>query len=301
MSTPRFALAPFVLALALLPLVSGSPVYAGGGSSASPGRKPAAQDPAVLGARYFDDAIRYVSRGGRGISRVQDFYAKLDAKLNLDEGQMEGQLRIWWQDPDRYRWELTSNNATTTKVLNANTGWMKTPDGRVQTLGRSSEGIRALGQLEQDRDRLSDVASFLAPETLKGPGVTFIYQGRRIGNGSYEGDWLKIVRKVSGKADITFWIAWTNDPKTGQVVGTWPGVVRVEGDPSQNIPTEDYILREWDSPRSEKRTFRYPRRIQGFAILIDPKTGKSVPQPFLTAFVDDIKINAGIDASRWAP
>jgi hypothetical protein len=285
-------------ALASLPFLSGTPAHAQGGAGAPPAAPP--QDAAALGAKYFDDAIRYVARGRQGISTVQDFYVKLDARLMLDDVQQEGQMRVWWQAPDRYRQELTTNNATTTKVLAANGGWMQTPDGRVQTLGRSSEGIRAMNQLKEDRERLADVATFLAPQTLKGPGVTFLFEGFKEGSGTYAGKWIKVVRKAPGKADITFWIAWSRDPQTGEVVGTWPGIIRVQGDPGQNIPTEDFILREWDSAQSQQRAFRYPRRIQAFALLVDPQTGRTVPEPFLTAIVDDIKINAGVDATRWA-
>jgi len=301
MSTNRIPMVSLILlgALVVLPFLSSTPVRAGGGAAAQPAAAPA-QDAAQLGAMYFDQAIHYVARGQQGIPTVRDFYVKLDAKLVLDNAQSEGQMRVWWQTPDRYRQELTTNRATTTKVILGNSGWMQTPNGQVRSLGRSREGQSTLAQLREDRSRLADVASFLTLQTLKGPGVVFLFDQFRKGTGNYAGNWIKIIRKAPGKADITFWIAWTRDANTGQVVATWPGIIRVDGDPSKGIPTEDFILREWDAPQSQQRTFRYPRKIEAFSLLMDPQTRRTVPARFLWAIVDDIKINAGVDATRWA-
>ncbi len=288
--------------LALL-LTGRAPARAEGGPVVAP---PAAPQPAdqsvVLGTRYFDQMVRYVARGQQGIPSIRDFYTKLDAWLKLDANQATGEMRLWLQEPGNYRMELTTNNATTTKILNGTTAWIRLPDGRVQNLVLSAEGRRSITQLQDDRDRLGDIATFLAPQTLKGPGTTFVFEKKTTGtpNTVYAGNWLKVVRKVAGRSNITFWIAYETDPKTGEDVATWPGIVRVEGDRTKGDPTEDYILKDWDDARSQQnREFRYPRTIYGYALLTGPD-GRPSPTPFLSATVQDIKINIGVDASRFA-
>ena len=105
--------------------------------------------------------------------------------------------------------------------------------------------------------------------------------------------------QAAGRPNISFWLAYTRDAQ-GEVVATYPGIVRVDGEPERGFPTEDYILGEWDSPHSQPRSFRYPRRIEAYSLLSDPQ-GRSTPARFLFAIVEDIKINAGMDATRFQP
>ena len=299
----RAALPAALLLIGLLAVSAPEVSFAEGGPGAQPpGAPPAQQDPALVwGAKFFDDAIRYVARGRNAMPNVADFYAKLDAKIELDTSRQEGQMRLWFKAPAMYRQELaTSNGGTTTKILNGDQGWIRTPQGRVDSLAFTPEGQRTIQQLKDDRDRIGDLASFLTLQALKGPGVTFRFDGYKRGSGTYAGNWIKITRQAPGKTNILFWIAYE---RTGEnsVQATWPGIVRVEGDPARNYPTEDYILKEWDSSLSQtSRDFRYPRRIEAYSILQNAR-GETVPTRFLFAVVDDIKINAGIDATRFAP
>jgi hypothetical protein len=294
-----------ILLLAAAPCVLGvRAASAEGGPMAQP---PAPSPAEALGLKYFDDAIRYVARGQAGIPEVHDFFVNLDAKLELDEVRHEGPMRLWFQAPNNYRQELSFNNATSTKILSndprmpsADRGWIITPSGRVQDLMLSAEGRSSITQLKNDRDRLADLTKFLTLQALKGGGARFVFEGFKKGSGTYAGDWVKVTRQAPGRSNIMFWLAYVRDPQTGAVVATWPGIVRVEGDVSKGYPTEDYILREWDFPGTEARTFRYPHRIEAYSILTDPQ-GRTVPTRFLYAIVQDIKINAGIDPARFQP
>lgn len=306
-SVLRTALPAALLLLGLLAVSAPQASYAQGGPGAQPPvAPPAQQDPALVwGAKFFDDAITYVARGRRAMPSVADFYAKLDLKLELDNSRQEGQTRIWFKaestaNKAMYRMELASNGGTTTKILNGDEGWLRTPQGRIQAQVFTPEGQRNIAQWKEDRDRIGDLASFLTLQALKGPGVTFRFDGYKRGSGTYAGNWIKITRQAPGKTDILFWLAYE---RTGEnsVRATWPGIVRVEGDPARNYPTEDYILKEWDSPLSQtSRDFRYPRRIEAYSILYNAQR-EAVPTRFLFAIVDDIKINAGIDSSRFGP
>ena len=297
----RTALPAALLLIGLLAASAPQASFAQGGPGAQPpGAPPAQQDPALAwGAKFFDDAIRYVARGRISMPKVSDFYAKLDAKIELDSSRQEGQMRLWFKAPSMFRQEIATNGGTTTKILNGDQGWLRTPQGRVEAQAFTPEGQRNMKQWKEDRDRIADLANFLTLQALKGPGVTFHFDGYKRGTGTYPGNWIKITRRAPGKTNILFWIAYE---RTGEnsVRATWPGIVRVEGDPARNYPTEDYILKEWDSPLSQtSRDFRYPRRIEAYSILKNAQ-GQTVPTRFLFAIVEDIKINAGIDATRFA-
>jgi len=297
----RTAIPAALVLVGLLALSAPQVSFSQGGPGAQPpGAPPVQKDPSLVwGAKFFDDAIRYVARGRAAMPQVSDFYAKLDAKIELDASRQEGQMRLWFKAPGMYRQEIATNGGTTTKILNGEQGWIKTPQGRVDALAFTPEGQRTIKQLKDDRDRIGDLASFLTLQALKGPGVTFKFDGYKRGSGTHAGNWIKITRLAPGKTNIVFWLAYE---RTGEnsVRATWPGIVRVEGDPARNYPTEDYILKEWDSPLSQtSRDFRYPRRIEAYSILKNAQ-GQTVPTRFLFAIVEDIKINAGIDATRFA-
>jgi hypothetical protein len=101
---------------------------------------------------------------------------------------------------------------------------------------------------------------------------------------------------------MTFWIAYDANERGEVLRATWPGVVRVDGDAAQNLHTEDWILRDWESPNAKPRTFRYPRKIQGWRINPD-KTAAATdpPKRFVSAILEDVLVNQGIEPGRFEP
>lgn len=286
--------------------VPGQPVPAQpvpGQPPAVPGAgQPAPQPGAAqaLAQRLFDESVRWVARGQQGIQQVRDFYVSLEAKLDLEQTHSEGPMRLWLQTPDLYRQEMTLSNSMQTKILNKGSLWIAGNDGKFVNMLRTADGANALRQANDDLERLVDITTFLTLQGLKGPGVTFESEGEKAPSGAYArpggGTWWKIVRKALGKPNITFWLAHFSDA-AGTVHATFPGVVRVDGEPQSNIPTEDYLLQNWDDqPGEPARTFRYPRKILAF----QSRPGQAAVN-FLTAVVTDIKINQGIDATRFLP
>ena len=256
---------------------------------------PAAVNPA-MGEMLFDQCVQWVSMNGQGIVQTNDFYIDLLAELDLDTSTHRGPMRIWWQAPDKYRQELTANRRTTTKILNGDRMWIVQPTGQSQRMHGTAAGVGAIRQLKDDRERLGDLAQFMTLRGLKGPGVRFTFVGPTRGSGTYAGNWLKITRHAQGGARIHFWLAHTRNAQ-GQYRATYPGIVRIDGDPARNLPTEDYILKNWVAPRaSSPRALRYPSVIEAYSI----QRGRA-PLRFLRATVRDIKINSGIDASRFRP
>ena len=290
------------LLLAALLLSPAAPLEARG-ASAQPARPKRISDP-VLGQKLFDDCIRWVSANSQsGIQTVQDFYVKLDAELDLDTARHKGPMRVWWKTNDNFRWELTG---ISTKILQVNRQsnpprprmWI-IQRGQVKRMHGTPDGAKAIPQLQEDASRLGDLAQFITLRELKGQGVTFTYEGPTDGtpNTIYAGKWLKVVRRIAGAGNIVFYLAYSRDA-AGNLTASWPGIIRVDG-VAGRYPTEDYILRNWaNSPAGQPRSFRFPKQIAAYSFM--PGSGKA-PVRFLRATVQDIKINAGIDATRFQP
>ena len=111
-----------------------------------------------------------------------------------------------------------------------------------------------------------------------------------------ERDWLKVTRTAPGATRMHFWLAYSRDAQ-GRYVASYPGIIRVDGDPRQGLPTEDFVLRSWtDNTPGQPRAFRYPRVIEAYS----RAPGRQAVR-FLKADVNDIKINVQIPEARFRP
>ena len=268
------------------------------GGAAAP--QPASPQAAQRGAVYFDQSVAWVNDGKRGIHTLTDFYADLaDVKFNLGKNNHEGYMRLWLKSPDKYRIEIRPQRPLqqlTTKILSGQQMWVLHPDGRVDRMHGRSEGAAAIQQLQSDRKRLLDLATFLTLNGLKGPSVRFEEKGTTVGSGTFAGNWLKIVRTIPDGADVEFHLAYEQDPRdpSGRAIrATFPGVVTIKGDPRRNEPTEYYLLKNW----KRGPQFRYPARIEAYS-----QDAPGTPmRRFLLAFPNDIRINTKLDPTLFAP
>lgn len=262
------------------------PVHARGGNAAPPRQGPDFAN----GARFFDQAVHYVSAGQPVVHQVRNFYADLaEAQIKIEGNQQEGFLRLWFDQQERYRFEIRPERRmaqTTTKILNGEKMWVIGPDAQVSTVHGTADAGRAIAQLKQDRQRLEDLARFLTLSSLKGEGIQFDYEGVTQGSGTFAGDWLKVNRVVGQVAQVVFFFAYEKDAQGRPVRATYPGVVTVVGDETKDEPTEYYLLKEWkDGPY-----FRYPARIEAYS-----QDARGAPlKRFLLAWPQDIRINADI-------
>lgn len=276
-----------------------------GGAAQPPAKKPVARPDPRRGPIYFDQAVRWVNNGKKGIHRVSDFYANLaNVKFNVEGNNHEGYMRLWLKTPDKYRVELRPGRPMkriTTKILSKDQMWIVHPPvgrqpARVERMHGRSGGAAAIRQLTSDRKRLMDLARFLTMEGLKGPTVQLINEGPTQGWGTFAGQWIRVRRRIAGGADITFYFAYGRDPRdaTGRTIAaTYPGVVKVHGNPAAKEPTEYYVLKNWKSGPQ----FRYPGRIEAYK---EAKPGDR-PRRFLLAFPTDIRINTHLPDSTFAP
>jgi len=302
---PRSLLAlAVVLAAAaiVLPGVDLRPAAARGGAAPAPAAQP---DPRK-GPVYFDQSVNWVNDGKQGIHTLTDFYADLaDVKYDVGNNHHEGYMRLWLKKPDMYRLEMRPGRAMqrlTTKILSGEQMWVihpptrQTPRGRIERMHGRSEGAAAIRQLQADRLRLLDLATFLTLKGLKGPSVRFINMGPTVGSGTFKGNWLKVRRLIPNGAEVIFHLAYERDPgdPTGRAVrATYPGVVTVKGDPRRNEPTEFYLLQNW----KRGPQFAYPTRIQAYS---QERPGAKMSR-FLLAFPNDIRINTNLPDSTFAP
>ena len=301
---PRSPLSTVLFAIGIglaLPagLAAGDPP-AGPPASPPPVGAPAVplEDSLQRGARHFDQAIAWVSRGG-SLGRTRDFYAALDSKWDL-ENHNEGSQKVWFQTPGRMRLENRFLAGSEVKVLDGEKAWTwdAGDERRVRRLHGTPDAEADLKQLKEDFQRLQDLTDFVTLEGLKGPGVVFEFQGQVHGSKVYEGDWLKIARRSPDGRKITFWLAYEAGPG-GQPRATWPGVVRVEGDAAAGLQTEDWILRNWDAPSPTPRPFRWPTNVQAWRFAANESSANG--SKFLTAVLNDVQINQGVDGTRFAP
>ena len=275
-----------------------------GATQPAPAAPAAAPDPR-RGPIYFDQAIRWVNNGKKGIHQVSDFYADLaNVKFNVEGSNHEGYMRLWLKTPSKYRVELRPGRPMTrltTKILDKDQMWIIHPPvgreaARVERMHGRPGGAGAIQQLTSDRKRLMDLARFLTLEGLKGPGVQLLNEGTTEGSGTFAGKWIRVRRRIAGGADVTFYLAYAKDPRdrTGRTLAaTYPGIVKIHGNPTSNEPTEFYILKNWKAGPQ----FRYPGRIEAFK---QARPGDR-PQRFLLAFPLDIRINTRLPDTTFAP
>jgi hypothetical protein len=257
------------------------------------------EDSLQLGAKYFDQAISWVARGGT-LGKPRDFYAKLEVSWDLPDMKHDGQQEVWFAAPEKMRTILTAAEHSTTKVLNGEQAWQVLSTGAVKRIHGSPDGAATMKQMKEDLVRLQDLTAFLTLEGLKGPGVVFEFEKKTEGKHVYEGKWLKINRRSPDGRKMTFWLAYDANEKGDVLRATWPGVVRVDGDVAQNLHTEDWILKDWDSPTAKARSFRYPRRIQGWRLNPDKKAAETdPPKRFVAAVLEDVQMNQGIEAKMF--
>ncbi len=279
-------------AMAALLVAAPRDVEARGGAAA-----PQRQPDFVNGARFFDQAVQYVTAGQPVIHQVRNFYADLaDVQVLIEGNQQEGFLRLWFDQNDQYRFEIRPERTlaqTTTKILNGERMWVISPDLKVSAMHGTADGPGAIAQLKRDRQRLADLAAFLTLNSLRGEGVRFDYEGPTVGGGPFAGDWLKVIRVVGQSAQLVFFFAYEKDRDGRPLRATWPGVVTVVGDPARKEPTEYFHLRQWkDGPY-----FRYPTRIEAY----NQETPGAPLKRFLLAWPQDIRINAMIAPALFQP
>ena len=268
--------------------------------AAARGAETAKPDPRVLGARYFDQAARWLRNGRAEPAPLRDFHADLwDVHMEIDKRKNDGYMRVWWKHPDKFRLAVRPQRPEqdiSTKILDGERMWIRHPDGRVQRMHGSPGGAEAVAQLKEDRARLLDVAQFMTLDGLQVPGATFTFEGIHTGKKTLAGTFLHVRRRLAGARDMVFHFAFQKDPRdeTGATLtATAPHVVHIMGAPEKKIEEEYYVLDRWKAGTHHPM----PGRVQALARM----RPEDRLERFLLAFPQQIRINAGIPDARFAP
>ena len=110
------------------------------------------------GARYFDQAIAWVARGG-SLGKAVDLYVHLDAQWDLEENHSEGQQSVWYLAPDKSRTEMMSPTGPTTKILDGDKAWVVNQAGTVSRIHATPGAEQTLKQLKEDLLRIQDLTA----------------------------------------------------------------------------------------------------------------------------------------------
>jgi hypothetical protein len=247
-----------------------------------------------IGRRLFRESASWIARGASPGPVVKSFHLALDAKFDLEGTHSEGPMRLWLQTPNLYRQQMVMSGGRHTKVLNAEGLW--TADHGSASVLTRTESEADLRQVRDDYERLGDLAMYMSLRGLEVRGVSFEFHGEKKPSGPFarggEATWLKVVLKRPSRPDISLWLAHESDAD-GVFHATYPGVVRVAGDPLNDVATEDYIFARWeDQPTDPPRAFRFPRTIRA----LHQRPGQA-PYEFLRAAVTDIHVDTGIEPS----
>lgn len=279
---------------AAVPSATLSDASAEGSGNARPGGAPAADPARVRGARYFDQAIAWINDGKPGISEIHTFFCHMhDVQLDIRDTHQEGYLRIWFKAPDKFRQEwrqerdLRLKPPATTKILAGQRMWIVSPDGTPRRVHGTAGGAASVQQLQDDRNRLADLAVFLTLAGLKGEGVIFEDMGQNEGPAGtvFQGRWHCVRRILEDGADMIFYFAYRADAEGRTASLTYPGIVVVRGDRAKQEPTEAYILSNW----KQGTAFQYPGKIEAYAR--EDWAAEPRYKRFLLAFPEDIQIN----------
>jgi hypothetical protein len=282
-STPRVAAPAALVALVLL-------------GTASAGGDPANPEEA-RGRAFFEQAVEFVNDGKTGIHQVTDFYADLhDVQIQTGTSSHSGYMRLWFLEPERFRWELRPTadleDRVQTKILDGDKMWI-IENGTLKRMHGTSGGAAAIEQLQTDRKRMRDLARFLTLDGLKGPGVVFRYEGVVEGTGVFAGRRLRVSRSIPGGGNMVFYLAF-EQAADGTMRALQPEIVKMDGDPARGEPfAEFYLLKEW----RRGPQFRYPGRVEA----LRQADARAQPERFLLAFPQDIRINTSLDPALFAP
>ncbi len=240
---------------------------------ASPGsaatKERAAQKKAApsQGRVWFAEAAAWVRGDDLDRSAVRHVHVDLlNVTMSGATGKHDGNFRIWLQLPKRVRLETREMGNTPlterqVKVLDGEQMWIHTKvGGWARQHATGSEGMRAIRQMQKDRDDFAKLTRFLTLRDLAGPGVRFTdAQQVSFASGHLKGAWMKVRRIAPGGGRMAFLFAGRKDAQ-GSWHATAPHAVLVPANAQAGTPVEHYVLNGWR--RVGKRNL--PRRVQRF-------------------------------------
>lgn len=264
----------------------------------------AAEEETARGRDVFADAVRWMRGRGPAMPAVTSAHLRFqDVKIDDEEASgrhHEGHLELWFEAPDRFREEWRTSSRDTSprvKLLDGEKAWIKTPTSpEWKRQHGSSDGVRVIAQLKRDLKQLADLARFLSPVSLDGPGVTWRLDGvQRLAPPLAPADapaFERVRREAPGEPTMLLFFARA-PADAGVAAGRYPQVIGIQGDAADGTRREWFVLDRWRRmPNGHAR----PGRIQGFA---PARTGPL--RRFVLLFPERVALNPTLAASVFRP
>jgi hypothetical protein len=297
-------LARRLLAGAALGLLAAGLLPAEGARGAEP--EPAPPTPAQReGARLFREAVAWVSKGRAHTGALRTVFADLeDVMVEHDGHRRTGDLRVWYQAPDKMRWQQRRGVGFSTiiKVRDGGALWIydRDPATRREQWRRihgSSGAGPALEQAERDMGLVVDLARFLSLTGLAGDGVTFESKGlSQFPEGHHlAGRWWKVQRRAPDGERLALLLAFERGAD-GTVHATHPGAILVPP-ASAGDPIEHYVLGRWVRGPDGAR----PRRVRRWTKKPGDETFVDTIRARLERFLVDVPFPAARFRSGGGP
>ncbi len=245
------------------------------------------------GRRLFDQSVAWVHAGRPAPTAVRDVFVDL---MDLSMGRHDGNLRVWYQAPDKLRWALRkeAGGPSSIKVLDGDRMWVSPAErdpARRQWKGfgrLGPEAGRMLAQLREDRDRIARLTRFLSIKSLDGKGVRFEYEGEQTWPRGHHlaGRWLKLKRHAPDGERMALLLARAAG-KTLAAAHPFAILQPAAGE----RPAQHLVLKRWK--RSKDGT--WPQRIARW---------QHAPKGFeetMYGFVVRLRVNRGLPAARFRP
>ena len=246
----------------------------------------------------MDEAARWIAKGENPPTQLINLHADLDYVYDDGSNHDERRMEIWFRNPDAFRAAFEWGGRASQFLLVGERAFMIRDVIRVTDINNSPAMKELLPQLKDYRDVLREVGRLMAPSGLKGPGVTFRLLGQIPDPRATGGKWWKVLRKAPGEGDMTFFFgsAPTKDGRGIRAIA--PDKIIMAGPPGSNYAGDEYRLTGWlhEGPGARNEQFRYPQKIQLYAIGLDKED-----HPTLKCGVNFLEVNTAIPAEYFTP
>lgn len=244
------------------------------------------------GRRLFAEAVAWVTGGREDRGTVRSMHVAVE---DLDMDRHQGHLKVWYQEPDRFRIETSQvlGRPPGIKLLAGDRMW-NSPDPGFRGTRRwismrrmGPEGLAALGQLKEDRDRFVRLTRFVSLGGFMGKGVVFESLGpAAFAQGHLKGRWVKVRRRAPGGERLSFLLATERGPDGG-LRATWPGAVLTAA--AKDRPADHVVLKHWTRGGHPRRVERWQADARG------------VFRAVMSGHLAAVQVNAPIPPEHFEP
>jgi hypothetical protein len=263
-----------------------------------PGAPGARPDDEVAGERCLDEAARWIAKGENPPDRLLLLHCDIDYQYDDGQTQDERRMELWFRNPDAFRANTKWGGRDSTLLLKGETGYLIRDRLHVSEVNKNPATQQLLPMMKNYRAILQEVGRLMAPAGLKSPGARFRLLGTVQDPRASGGAWFKVQRTAPREGDMTFFFGSAPRRDGTGVRAIAPDKLVLAGEPGSNYAGDEYRLQDWvhDNVGARNEQFRYPRKMQLFAIGIDPEN-----KPTMRASINFLEVNTPVDPKLFEP